>query len=92
MSAYVVVSLTIKDQVKLEQYSAKAASTVAQFNGTFIAKSPSLSLHGDSGFAVKVLIEFKDKLTAQNWYASQEYQALIANRNDAMDSVFELVG
>ena len=38
----------------------------------------------------QIVIKFADKETAQNWYNSDEYQAAVPIREQAMDAVFIL--
>ncbi len=92
MSAFVVVDLTPADAEKLQEYSAEAAATVAWHGGEFIAKGPTNPLNGGTHHQLKVIIQFPDLATAENWYQSDEYQALIPLRDEAMDAVFHLVG
>ncbi|MDB5921054.1 MAG: hypothetical protein JWR40_5288 [Massilia sp.] len=92
MSAYIIVDLTVKDAEKLSQYSTAAAPTVAKFNGQFLTKGKIQPLHGVSAFQNKAVIQFPDTESALSWYASPEYQQLIALRNDGMDCQFHLVG
>lgn len=92
MSALIIVDLTVKDIEKLQTYSALAAKTISNFNGEFIAKSPIETLHGSANFTTKAVIQFADKETAKAWYHSDEYQAIIPIRDQAIDSQFHLVG
>lgn len=91
MSSYIVVESNVLDADKLVEYGKLAAPTVAKFGGKFIAKGSSKSLHGHQPFANKAVIEFGSEQEAQNWYHSDDYQALIELRNQAMDSQFELI-
>lgn len=91
MSCYVVVQSSVLNADKLAQYSQAAAPTVAKFGGKFIAKGAAQVLHGDAEFANKAVIEFASEELAQQWYHSEEYQALIALRDQAMNSTFQLV-
>jgi uncharacterized protein (DUF1330 family) len=92
MSALIIVDLTPTDTDKLSTYSALAAATLLPFSGEFLAKGPIEILHGDSAFQTKVVIQFPDKESALNWYASEAYQKLIPTRNLGMDSQFHLSG
>jgi len=91
MSSYIIVELNVLDADKLAQYSQLAAPTIAKAGGKFIAKSPVQSLHGDAAFSNKVVIEFPSEQEAKDWYQGEEYQVLIALRNEAMESQFQLV-
>ncbi|WP_370979350.1 DUF1330 domain-containing protein [Agaribacterium sp. ZY112] len=91
MSAYIVVDMTPIDPEKLKEYGAAAAPTVAKFKGEFVFKAPIEVLAGSAEHTNKVLIQFPDKSSAQAWYRSDEYQALIPLRNEAMHSHFHLL-
>lgn len=92
MSAYIVVDLTPIDATKLQQYSALAAETLVPFGGSFLAKGPIETLHGDTPRKLKVIITFPDRESASDWYNSDAYQVIIPLRNEAMDSQFHLIG
>lgn len=92
MAAYVIVDLTPKNQEKLAIYSASAASTFEPYGGKIIAKGPVQVLHGERSFDAKAVIEFPNAKKAAEWYNSADYQALIATRDQGMDSQFHLVG
>jgi uncharacterized protein (DUF1330 family) len=92
MSAYLVVDLTPKNTDKLQAYSAAAAETIAAFGGKFLAKGPFETFHGDALHKMKAIIEFPDSDAVHNWYNSDAYQALVALRDEGMDSQFHLLG
>lgn len=91
MSAYIIVESNIIDAEKLTQYSQQAAKTVENFNGEFIAKSKAQLLAGESSESNGAVIRFENKEIAHAWYFSEDYQALIPLRNQAMNSIFKLV-
>ena len=92
MTAYVVVDVKIKDEQKLGEYAAKSAETVAKFGGEFLTKAPIEVLFGKTERPMKVIIQFDDTDTARAWYNSDDYQALLAIRSEAIDCDFHLVG
>ncbi len=92
MSAYVIVDANPVDAEKLTRYSAAAAETLAPFGGKFLAKGPIESLHGETPFPNKVIIEFPDRESAFGWYSSDAYQAIVDLRNQGMTSQFHLTG
>lgn len=92
MTSLIVVDLTPKDAEKLARYSTAAAQTLIPFNGEFLVKGPIESLHGESVFSMKVIIQFPTKQNALDWYNSPDYQAIIPLRSEGMDSQFHLVG
>ena len=92
MSGYVVVHATPKDADKMQEYGGAAGETVAKHGGEFICRGPATALAGESEHKVLVVIKFPSKQAAQDWYNSDEYQALIPTRLEAMDSTFILGG
>ncbi len=92
MTAYVVVHATVKNAEKMAAYAAVAGPTVASFGGEIVCRGASEVLSGNNPHGVMVVIKFSDRATAKAWYDSPTYQAAIANRSEAMDSVFILGG
>lgn len=92
MKTLMIVDLTILDKEKLAQYSALAAETLKAFSGQFLAKGPFEQIQGNSDFQAKAVIEFPDTKSAKDWYNSEQYQAIIPLREQAMHSQFHLVG
>jgi len=96
MPNLVIVDLTPINKKKLTEYSQQAAKTLIPFNGHFIAKGPIEILNPEkltenSDYTMKAVIEFPDKKSAQDWYNSKEYQAIIPLRKQGMKSQFHLV-
>jgi uncharacterized protein (DUF1330 family) len=57
-----------------------------------MARGPMEVLSGSSDHKISVVIRFEDAAKARAWYGSPEYQALVPTREEALDSVFVLVG
>lgn len=91
MKTLIIVDLTPVNKTLLTEYSALAAETLKLFNGEFIAKGATESLHGEVTHPMKAVIEFPDKKSATDWYNSAEYQAIIPLREEGMKSQFHLV-
>ena len=92
MTALIIVDLTPTNKEQLSLYSTRAAETLISFGGEFIAKGAIETLHGDSAFQTKVVIQFPDHDSAINWYHSDAYQQIIPTRDQGMQSQFHLVG
>ena len=89
MAAYVIVHFTVKDPEKLAQYGAGAGPTLAAFGGEFVTRgSVTEVLHGSHDHKGAVLLKFPDAASVHNWYNSDAYQANIAIRSQAIDTVF----
>ena len=91
MSAYIVVQFTPINKELLPVYSAKAAVTIANHQGEFLAKSEVKSLVGLSDYQYNAIINFPSEELANQWFHSLEYRALIELRDKAMDATFLLV-
>ncbi len=92
MSTLIIVDLTPTDKERLSAYSALAAESLIAYSGEFIAKGPIEVLHGEAPYSTKVVIQFPDRESAENWYRSEAYQAIIPIRDQGMNSQFHLVG
>ncbi len=92
MSAFIVVHGTPKDMAGLKTYSAAAAPTFAPFGGEILGKGKPEVLAGSHDSQLVAVICFPDVGSARAWYTSPAYQALIPERDLAMDSTFVLCG
>ena len=91
MSAYVIIHATIKDLEKVKEYAAIAGPTVAAAGGDFVSAGAGADVEvGKHGYDRAIVIKFPDKATAQAWYNSDDYQAAVPIRKEAMDAVFIL--
>ena len=88
MSALIIVDLTPTDKERLSTYSVLAADSLIAYSGEFIAKGPIEVLHGEMSYSTKVVIQFPDRESAENWYNSEAYQAIIPTRDQGMNSQF----
>ena len=87
MSVYVTATATIKDPTKFQAYLSALPETLAPFGGVVISRGKvTQTLHGLADFQLIATIEFKDEKTVEAWYRSPAYQALIPNRDEAVDS------
>lgn len=92
MTATVVVHVKIKNPAELSAYSEAAGPTIAAHGGAFTRRGKiSEVLTGNADYDRYVEIEFPDADAARTWYASNEYQALIAGRDRGGDFMFTLV-
>ena len=92
MSAYVVIHATVKDAEKFQEYGAAAGPIVKAHGGELVTAGHLKSvLCGEETRERCVIIKFADVDTAEGWYNSPEYQAVIPVRDQALDSVFIVV-
>ncbi len=92
MPAHIVVHLTVKNPDKFKEYGAGAGPIVRAHGGKVISRGPLMVLCGSSDYQTMVILEFPDREIAQAWYMSDEYQALIATRDEGIDCLFTLCG
>jgi uncharacterized protein (DUF1330 family) len=97
MGALTVARLTIKDPDKFKDYASKAPQTMEDFGAEFLFRgSGGKNLSGGGAdHQVTVIYRFPSLEDADQWYASQAYQSLIALRDEAADIQivsYELMG
>jgi uncharacterized protein (DUF1330 family) len=69
---------TIHDRERIAPYLATAMSTVTAFGGRRVLMGgPATPVEGEVPEGVTVILEFPDKATAEAWYASPDYQAIL---------------
>jgi uncharacterized protein (DUF1330 family) len=84
MSAYVIAEIEVTDPVEYEQYRLRVPATIAAHGGRFIVRGGACQvLEGEQRAGRRVILEFPDMAHLQAWYASPEYQPLIALRQRA---------
>lgn len=89
MSAFVIATVTVKDQAKFKEYGAKAGPTLSRYGGELLIHGSHVrSLHGGSDHTVGAVLGFPDRESLQAWYDSPEYQALIDLRSEGADVMF----
>ncbi|MEM7172012.1 MAG: DUF1330 domain-containing protein [Pseudomonadota bacterium] len=86
MGAFFIVTVTVKDPEKFQEYAAKAGPTFAAFGGKLITKGKAeKTLAGHSDHKTAAVIGFPDIEALHSWYQSDAYQALIPLRDAAAD-------
>ena len=86
MPAYASATVTVKDPEKLKVYLSQLPTTLAPFGGKLVCRGKvNKVLVGQANFQIQAVFEFADVQTAEAWYDSPAYQALIPNRDEALD-------
>jgi uncharacterized protein (DUF1330 family) len=81
--AYLVGQITVINPEAYAVYSAQVPQTIAAFGGKYLVRGGLATvLEGISRGDRNVVIEFPDRQTAENWYASDAYQAIVKHRTD----------
>lgn len=87
--AYFIFHTTIHDREAIAPYLATAMTTVTAFGGRRVLMGgPATVVEGEAPEGMTVILEFPSKATAEAWYASPVYQAILgirlgASRSDA---------
>jgi len=91
MTAFIIVETTVLDPEKLSRYRAQVGSTLSPFGGSVaLAGGDPVPLEGSARHQAALVLSFPDPASAEAWYASEAYQALIPLRDEAMRSEFVL--
>ncbi len=92
MAAYLIGSVTILDAARMARYAADAAPIVAQFGGRRLGGGKPDIVEGDWPWGNAFVFEFPDRATANAFWNSPAYAALIASRKGACISNSVIVG
>jgi len=79
--AYVIGNITVKDKDKWSEYRSKVPATLASWNGELVFRGKKLNvLGGKYQHSDTVVIRFPSIEALNNWFNSDDYQALIPIR------------
>jgi uncharacterized protein (DUF1330 family) len=92
LTAYVVAQLSIHDRARYERYVAGFLPTLKPHGGRLLAaqEQPQV-LEGDWTGDKVILLAFPDPAQALAWAASDEYQAIVADRLAATEGPVLLI-
>ena len=77
----------VHDETSMEEYRQKVLATVDKHGGRYVViGGPFETKEGKLKPTFPVMIEFPTMENAENWYGSEEYEALKAARLQAVDS------
>jgi uncharacterized protein (DUF1330 family) len=92
MSAYIISDASIRDEEAMQIYRARAAASIAQYGGRYLARGGAISvLEGDWRPRTIIVVEFPSAEQAQAWYRSPEYASALAVRDEALSRNLILV-
>jgi len=97
MAAYVIAKHMITDQHKFEEYRTRVGPMIPQYGGRYLTKGGGHRTPEGGHWKPErvVVIEFPDLRSLDAWYASYEYQPMIALRKECtspFDMSFVLEG
>ncbi len=86
MAAFFIATSRIKDPQKFADYGAGAGATFAPFDGQLVIRGKAGdTLAGASDHQAVGVVRFPDMAALLAWYNSDDYQALIPLRDEAVD-------
>ncbi|MBZ9861485.1 DUF1330 domain-containing protein [Mesorhizobium sp. CA12] len=92
MPAYVISDVTIRDAEVIEIYRTRAAASIAQHGGRYLARGGEVeALEGNWKPGQLIVVEFPDMDSARRWYRSAEYAAALEVRDTALSRNLILV-
>jgi len=83
MACYLIAQLDVNDWGTFKTYQGGVLKSLSNTSGRVLAAGPASRLEGDEPRALNVIFEFPDRDSAQSWYDSDTYQALIPTRNES---------
>ena len=84
MATMMSATVQVKDPEKLKVYVSQVGATIAPHGGKMIARGKvTKQISGEVNHQIEALFEFPSADAIDAWYASDAYQALIPNRDEA---------
>jgi uncharacterized protein (DUF1330 family) len=92
MPAYLIVEISIKDQVTYDRYKQLAPPSIAKYGGKYLSRGGvTEALEGDWAPERFVILEFADADAARRWWNSPEYAEAKALRQSCAETEMLLV-
>jgi len=89
MATLMSATVQAKNPEKLQVYVSKVGATMAPHGGKMVARGKvAKQLNGEVKHQIEALFEFPSAGAIDAWYASDAYQALIPNRDEAAHAVY----
>ena len=89
---YLVGQITVINPEAYAAYSAQVPQTIAAFGGKYLVRGGLATvLEGISLGDRNVVIEFPDRKSAEDWYASDAYQAIVKHRTENSTGTLALI-
>ena len=90
--AYLIGQITVTHPEAYATYASQVPQTIAAFGGKYLVRGGhATQVEGASQGDRNVVIEFPDRQTAEAWYASDAYQAIVKHRTDNSTGALVLV-
>jgi len=89
--AYWIVRVSVRDEQRYPEYLAAATPAFQKFGANFIVRGGAFEAMEGTARDRNVVVEFKDRATADACYASPEYQGAKAIRQKYADADFIII-
>ena len=84
MTTLMSATVKVKDPEKLKVYVSQVGATMAPHGGKMVARGKvAKQISGEVKHQIEAIFEFPSADAIDAWYASDAYQALIPNRDEA---------
>ncbi len=78
--------ITVKDDAKWATYCSLVPGTLSAWSASVVTRgTDAVVLNGEARGTELVVVRFPDMASAEGWYASPSYQALVPLRDEAAD-------
>lgn len=91
MTAYVISHVRPRPGRALDEYRRLAAQSIARHGGTYVVRGGETELLEGEWAGSVVIASFPSAQQARDWYASDDYAAALAFRDEALDRDLILV-
>ena len=86
MSAFLSVTVRVKDPEKLKTYISQVPATIAAHGGEKVSRGKvTKTLAGSADYQIAAVFRFPTMDALDRWFTSPEYQALISLREEAAE-------
>jgi len=86
MSAFLSVTVRVKNPEKLQQYISQVPATIAAHGGEKVSRGKVVkTLAGSAEYQIAAVFRFPSLDALEGWYGSPEYQNLIALREESAE-------
>lgn len=87
MAAYLIANITVTDRYGFERYRANVPAVIAAHGGRYIVRGGATEVvEGDLDINRLIILEFPDMAALKRFYASPEYEPLLALRRSSTRS------
>jgi uncharacterized protein (DUF1330 family) len=89
--AYWIVRVSVRDEQRYPEYLAAAAPAFQKYGAKFVVRGGAFEAMEGQARERNVVVEFRDRATANACYASPEYQAAKTVRQKYADADFIII-